>query len=115
EVAVADGAARELTPHDRTARFERPSFSADGASIYLLTDRDADVMAMARLDRRALALETLIDVGWDVEDLSLSRDGRQLASHANVDGYSELYVRDLASRQARQLRLPAGVVSRGFV
>src|SRR5207302_9792533 len=69
EVAVADGAARELTPHDRTARFERPSFSADGASIYLLTDRDSDVMVVARLDRRTLALETLIDVGWDVEDL----------------------------------------------
>ncbi|HEY3109824.1 MAG TPA: S9 family peptidase [Chloroflexota bacterium] len=115
EVALADGAARELTPHQGAARFERPLYGPRGAAIYLLTDRDADCLVVARLDRASLGLETILDLGWDVEDIALSPDSGRLAYHVNVDGYSELYLRDLKSRQARPIRLPAGVVSRGFV
>jgi dipeptidyl aminopeptidase/acylaminoacyl peptidase len=115
EVALADGAVRELTPHEGRARFERPVYDAAGSAIYLVTDRDADYLVVARLDRATLALETLVDLGWDVEDIALSPDGARLAYHVNVDGYSELHVRDLKSRQSRSIRLPAGVVSRGFV
>jgi dipeptidyl aminopeptidase/acylaminoacyl peptidase len=117
ELALADGATRELTPHDGPARFERPLYDASGAALYLLTDRDADCLVLARLDLAAerLRLETILDLGWDVQDIALSPDGARLAYHVNVDGYSELYVRDLKSRQTRPIRVPAGVVSRGFV
>lgn len=113
EVPTAGGAVRELTPHHGCARFERPAYAGD--AIYLLSDRDSDFLVLSRLDRRTLELTTVLDVGWDVEDLSVSPDGAQLAYHVNVDGYSEVYVRDIKRRQTRQLRLPAGVVSRGFV
>jgi dipeptidyl aminopeptidase/acylaminoacyl peptidase len=103
ELDLASGRARELTPHEPPARFERAQYAPDGQLLYL-TDRDGDFMTLPGLD-----------LGWDVEDIALSPDGRQLALHVNVDGFSELYLRDVATRRMRQIALPPGVVSRGFV
>jgi dipeptidyl aminopeptidase/acylaminoacyl peptidase len=120
EVEVATGQARLLTPHDGMARFERASYASDGRTIWLLADRDSEFMAVARLDPARLELRTVLDLGWDVEDLALSPadgggGGQRMALHANVDGFSELYVRDLARGHLRKVALPPGVVSRGFV
>jgi dipeptidyl aminopeptidase/acylaminoacyl peptidase len=72
-------------------------------------------MVLARLGRPTLELRTIVDVGWDIEDLALSPDGERLAYAANVDGYSEIHVLELASGKTRQIDLPPGVVSRSFV
>ena len=119
ELELATGRARLLTPHGGMARFERATYGADGRTLWLLTDRDSEFMAVARLDPATLSLSTVLDLGWDVDDLALSppsADGaQQIALHANVDGFSELYLRDTARGHLRQIPLPPGVVSRGFV
>jgi dipeptidyl aminopeptidase/acylaminoacyl peptidase len=115
ELSVADGSTRLLTAHEGTALFERPMYDASGRALYLLGDRDTDTVSLCRLDLETLRLEVVVDLGWDVEDLSFSPDGSQLAYLVNVDGYSELYVREMRSRHTRQIRIPAGVVERGFV
>ncbi len=115
ELDLRGGTTRLLTPHDGQARFAHPAYAPDGRSAFLLTDRDSDVEVLAQLDLATLELRTLVDVGWDVEDFALSPGGRQVAYHVNVDGYSELYVRDLPSRQTRTVVLPGGVIARGFV
>lgn len=103
ELDLSSDRARELTPHEPPARFERAQYRPDGQLLYL-TDHDGDFMTLPGLD-----------LGWDVDDFALSPDGKQLALHVNADGYSELYLRDLATRRMRQITLPPGVVSRGFV
>lgn len=115
ELTLADGTARHLTPSSTPARFERATYDATGTSLWLLTDRDSDVLTLARLDLATLEIAPILDVGWDVEDLALSPDGRQIAYVVNVDGYSELLVRDIASRQTRSIQIPGGVIGRGFV
>jgi dipeptidyl aminopeptidase/acylaminoacyl peptidase len=115
ELEIASGQPRHLTPHEGNALFSHATSGPDGRTVLLLTNRDTDVVSVAQLDLASLDLTTLVDVGWDVEDFALSPDGRQLAYHVNVDGYSELYVRDLRSRQTRSIQLPGGVIARGFV
>ena len=115
ELSLADGSTRHLTPHDGDARFSHATYAPDGRTVFLLTDRDSDADVLAQLDPATLELRTLVDVGWDVEDFALSPDGRHLDYHVNVEGYSELYVRDLRSRQTRPIQVPAGVIARGFV
>ena len=115
ELSVADGATRLLTPHDGHARFVSPAWEPDGAGILLLTDRDTDIMVLARLDRRTLELRTLVDPGREVEDLALSPDGRRVAYAVNADGYSEIHVCDLGGDGTVRIDLPPGVVSRSFV
>jgi dipeptidyl aminopeptidase/acylaminoacyl peptidase len=103
ELDLTSGLARELTPHEPPARFEHAQYAPDGQLLYV-TDGDGDFMTLPGLD-----------LGWDVEELALSPDGKQMALHVNVDGFSEIYVRDVATRRMRQVALPPGVVSRGFV
>ena len=100
----------ELTPHEGQARFADVAFAADGQGLYLLTDRDRDTLAPAYLDIASREIRLLEDPAWDVELLALSPDGRQLATSTNVDGYSELTIRDLATGEARKAEIPAGDV-----
>jgi dipeptidyl aminopeptidase/acylaminoacyl peptidase len=78
-----------LTPHEGDARFSGARVAADGASLFLATDRDGDFVRLARLDLSTLDFEYLTPDDWDVESLELSRDGRWLAASRNVDGYSD--------------------------
>jgi dipeptidyl aminopeptidase/acylaminoacyl peptidase len=115
EVDLADGRVRALTPHQGCARFERPAYERGGGAIFLLTDVGSDAMALARLDRRTLAVTPVVTSAGEVEDLALSPDGERLAYAVNVDGYSRVHVRDLRTDTTSTLDLPAGVVSRDFV
>jgi dipeptidyl aminopeptidase/acylaminoacyl peptidase len=103
ELDMPSGRARELTPHEPPARFERAQYAPDGRILYL-TDRDGEFMTLPGLD-----------LGWDVDDAARSPDGKQFALHVNADGFSEIYIRDSATRRLRKIDLPPGVVSRGFV
>lgn len=115
EVRVADGAARLLTPHSGPARFKRPIYDGNGDSILFLTNRDSDTMVLARLKRHSLVLEMVVNVGADVEDLALSRNGDRVAYSVNVDGYSEVRILELRGGKTWQIDLPPGVISRDFV
>ncbi|TAK21392.1 MAG: S9 family peptidase [Chloroflexota bacterium] len=115
ELEIASGSRRHLTPRSGPARFESVAYARDGRFVYLLSDRDSENLTVSRLDLASLELTTIVDIGWDIESIALSADGGSLAYLANVDGFSEIYVRDLTRRRDRQIPLPAGVVARGFV
>lgn len=114
-VDTVTGAARHLTPHVGSALFQRPRPSPDGRSVYLLSDLDADFLCIWRVDLATGKLERVLDAGWDVDDLATSPDGRWLAYAVNVDGWSQLWLLDLESRQTRCLEHPPGVVTPWFI
>ena len=112
---VASGERHTLTP--RNARKEDPTvsyrgarWSQDGKSIYTTSDKDSEYLRLVRLDV-ATGAATVIsgDVPWDVEDFSLSDDGRLLAYLVNEDGVSRLHLIETATGKALALPdLPAG-------
>ncbi len=86
---------REITaPHGSHIA---PSWSADGQTIFLLTDEDRDFRNLAALDLATSELRYLIDELADCDDLAVSHDGRMLALTTNVDGYSRLDLYDISS------------------
>ena len=113
-VDVATGAASALTAASPPARQSAAHWSADGKSIYLLTDRGRDVMTLARLDLAARELRFVRQDRMDAEALTISSDGRHLALVLNVDGLSELVLLDLLAGEAPELEpappLPVGVI-----
>ncbi len=113
-VEVATGEASALTAASPPARQAAAHWSADGKSIYLLTDRGRDVMTLARLDLVARELRFVRQDRMDAEALTVSRDGRHLALVLNVDGLSELVLLDLLAGEAPELEpappLPVGVI-----
>ena len=91
-----------LTPHEGPGNFGGGVFSADGATIYLSSDKDRDRIAMARvaLDKagRPGAIETLeAREDADLEDFDITEDGATAALLWNVAGRSELQWLDLSS------------------
>jgi len=101
ELELGTGVVRHLTPGDGDARYEHVCYAPDGGSVFVVTDRDADFLHVARLDLQTLELEA-IDVGvWDVELLRASPDGATLAYVVNEDGVSALYLYDLQTGDLR--------------
>ncbi|MFB6262194.1 MAG: prolyl oligopeptidase family serine peptidase [Bradymonadaceae bacterium] len=95
------GERRHLTPHDDDALYRDPTPTPDGRSIYLHTDEDRDFSTLARYDVDDDELTLVGDRDWDRESLDVSDDGQWLASTLNVDGYSELELRNLRSGEVR--------------
>jgi dipeptidyl aminopeptidase/acylaminoacyl peptidase len=74
-----------------------------------LTNHGRAFHGLARLDLATGALSWLAIPDGDVELLAISPDEKQLAYAVNVEGYGQLYVRDVASGEAvAQGSLPPG-------
>jgi dipeptidyl aminopeptidase/acylaminoacyl peptidase len=108
---VESGAARQLTESGHPAKYAHLTWSADGRAVYCLTDRDSEFLHVARLDVATGTLETVVIAEWDVGDVAISPDGRRLAYELNVDGFSEVRVRDLSDGADVKLDIPRGQAS----
>jgi dipeptidyl aminopeptidase/acylaminoacyl peptidase len=94
-VEATTGEAEELLPHDGEEFVAMPGpWLPDSAGFYVTTNRGREFEGVARYALEARALEWVLAPDWDVEHLAASRDGRRLVWTLNVDGRSELYVRD---------------------
>ena len=120
-VEVATGARRALTPAEGKGSVGAARFSADGKSVYFVTNRQGDFDELYRLelaDTAAAPRPLTRNLRWDVEGLAVARDGSRLALTANADGTSRLYFLeprtgklvpgDLPPGVAGSLRFPAG-------
>ena len=106
---VASGAIRQLTEPGHPSKYAHQAWSVDGRAVYCITDRDRELLYVARLDAASGALEPVVAADWDVGDFALSPDGRRLAYELNVDGFSEVRVRDLGDGSETVLDVPRGV------
>lgn len=107
---LSDRSVRALTPDDDGARYLSAQWSADGKGLFVLTDRDRDYLSLAFLKLEDTSLTWLYTPDWDVEEASLSPDGRSLAITVNVGGRSELYLHDVASGSQSRIDVPQGVI-----
>jgi dipeptidyl aminopeptidase/acylaminoacyl peptidase len=89
------------------------TFSKDGRYLYLTTTQHSEFQQLGRLELRTNAFEPLTsNINWNVELISLSSDGSELAFVTNEDGISRLYLLNTASNQYSQVTgLPDGLIS----
>ena len=107
------GAKTLLTPKDGTKiSWGGAAFAKDGKGLYVTTDKDSEFQRLAYLDLATKSLTFLTtDVKWDVEDFSLSDDGKTIAFVTNEDGISVLHLLDTKSKKERPApKLPSGVI-----
>ena len=108
---VATGARRRVLPAE-PATGNQPiasadlNFSRDGKGLFLATDRDGEFRKLAYLELATGKVEYLGSAGdWDVDQVTLSPDGRTLAVLSNEAGVGVLRLYDAATR--RELPRPA--------
>ncbi len=111
-VDVASGSRRALTPTTGKGSVGAARFSADGRSVYLVTDREGDFSELCRIDLSdpAGTLRPLTrTLRWNVEGIAVARDGSRIALTVNADGASRLYFLEPRSGKLTSGELPAGV------
>jgi dipeptidyl aminopeptidase/acylaminoacyl peptidase len=114
-IDVGSGERTLLSPKTAKADeyYDNPQFSNDGKGVYVITDHDSDFRRLAFLDLESKKLEYLSDdIHWDVEEFSLSPDGKTVAFVTNEDGSSRLRLLDTKSaRGSMGPDLPIGIIS----
>ena len=112
-IDVSSGEVKHLTPHQGDVQYHSPSWSADGKSIYCAgTAEGRDRTAPAQIDVASGRLQYLEKPDHEVEGVLASPKGRWLAWLVNVEGKSEIKLRDLKSGQTiSPSGLPLGVVT----
>lgn len=96
-----------LTPHEGPGSFETGKFSPDGQTIYLSSNKDRELAALARVQLGQGGEPGPIEViaGRDdaeLQSFEISEDGTVAALIWNVSGRNELVFLDLATLQLTQ-------------
>lgn len=112
---LENGELDRCSPQEAEDRFARPTWGPDGESVYVLSDRGRDTLALARLDPSTRTVDTVVDGGeWNVDGLELDTETGRLVYSRNVEGYTELVAGELSGEtEVRTIStpdLPDGVV-----
>ncbi|MGH8079870.1 MAG: S9 family peptidase [Lysobacter sp.] len=94
-------------------------FSRDGRAVYFVSDEPVDgkpqeFRTLRRHEPATGKFDVLsANIPWDVDQLSLSEDGKRLLFVSNEDGIGKLHVLSLPDHKEAQLpALPIGVIGR---
>jgi dipeptidyl aminopeptidase/acylaminoacyl peptidase len=96
------GERKEVTPRPAAGAekvsYAKARFSKDGEGVFVTTDRESEFQRLAYIEL-ATGRHTFLlpDAKWDVDDWSLSRDGKRIAYTLNENGISTLHVISLAT------------------
>ncbi|PSP15670.1 S9 family peptidase, partial [Halobacteriales archaeon QH_10_67_13] len=94
---LATGERRRLTADTEGVRYSSPEWGPEGEAIYLVTDKGADTLYLARMDAATGELAVVERGGeWNVDGLALDQESGRLAYSRNVDGYTDLHLAELA-------------------
>ena len=111
-VDVATGDAVEATPHEGDVKFLPGPWATDGSGFYVLTDEGREFTGLAFHDLATNTRTWVEAPDLDIDELAGSADGCVLAWIENVDGWSRVRARDLASgADLPDAKLPQGTIS----
>ena len=86
-----------LTPHEGPGSFFSPQFARDGRAIYFASNKDRDLLALARVEISDDKIPGNIEVvaareNGELSSLLLSDDGATMALIWNIGGRSETFI-----------------------
>jgi dipeptidyl aminopeptidase/acylaminoacyl peptidase len=123
-VGNADSRIHLLDPESKEMRLvagnpENPStnspvaFDREGAGFYYVTDVNGEFQQLAwqSFEEGATPVFLTADIPWHVESMAVSDDRSRAAFTVNENGFSRLYLMDLATNQFRPVdSIPTGLV-----
>jgi dipeptidyl aminopeptidase/acylaminoacyl peptidase len=108
-VSASGGRATNLTAHQGEHRFTASDISSDGKTILITSDSGNGYQNAGLLDVATKKITWLTADKWEANSGKFSPDGKRLTWTANVDGNQNIYVYELASKQAHVLPVAKGV------
>jgi dipeptidyl aminopeptidase/acylaminoacyl peptidase len=105
---VASATSTLLTPHEGEQIHRASDFSPDGKSLLITSNAANGYDNVGLLDIQSTKINWLTRDKWEIGAGQFSPDGKYITWTANVDGNSNIYLHDLATKKTAALRLPAG-------
>jgi dipeptidyl aminopeptidase/acylaminoacyl peptidase len=103
-IDLKTGARTQVNPSPKQISYDTAEFSADGRSLFVVSDEDSEFARLVRINLQDNSKTTLSGgVDWDVEGFDITRDKRTIAYATNEAGISRINIIDAASGT----RLPA--------
>lgn len=102
-----------VTPHEGEKLYFANDFSPNGSTLLITSNAVNGYQNAGILNLATKKIKWVTEEKWEVHGANFSRDGKLVTFRANVDGYSDLYLHDLATERTTQLRLTKGVNSFG--
>jgi dipeptidyl aminopeptidase/acylaminoacyl peptidase len=96
-IDLETGETPEVTPHDEDGLYIPGPWAADGSGFYFLSDEGQEFRGLAFYNLAARRYEWVETPEADIEEVTLSGNGRVLARLVNDDGWEVVKLRDLGS------------------
>jgi dipeptidyl aminopeptidase/acylaminoacyl peptidase len=112
-VDLASEQSTNLTPHEGQHNFTAADISPDGKTVLITSDAHNGYDNVGLIDIASRKIDWLSDEKWELNAGNFSPDGKSLTWTANVDGTTNIYCYDIASRRADVLPIASGVNSLG--
>jgi dipeptidyl aminopeptidase/acylaminoacyl peptidase len=106
---VATSQSSLLTPHEGEQLYRANDFSPDGKRLLITSNAANGYDNVGLLDITTKNISWLTKDKWEVSGGNVSPDGERITWTANVEGYTDIYVHDLATGKTAELPLPKGV------
>src|SRR5271157_5076072 len=110
---LASGQSTNLTPHEGEHNYQADDISPDGKTLLITSDAGNGYYNVGLLDIATKKIDWLTNEKWQITAGTFSPDGKSLTWTADVDGNTDIYLYDIASRHAEALPLKAGVNTLG--
>jgi dipeptidyl aminopeptidase/acylaminoacyl peptidase len=106
------GQMENLTQHNGDIQNRPMGFSPDGQFLYYLTDKASEFLYLMRYDLGSDAHQFIQAADWDINSISLSKQGKYLVMNINHDGRTELRIYETATMAPIALpQLPEAEIS----
>ncbi len=108
---LASGQITLLTPHDGEQVFAANDLSPDGKRVLLTSNAANGYENVGLVDLASKKISWLTKDKWEIRGGEFSPDGKRVIFRADIDGNTDIYVRDLATGKSTALAIPKGVNS----
>ncbi len=113
-VNVESGEKTAITTRDeKNILYQNCFFSKNGKRIYFTTDKDNEFTRLSYIDLSTRKIVYLSSgINWDVQEATISKDGKHIAFTVNEEGMSKLYVYSIEDNKYNQIKnIPVSVIS----
>jgi dipeptidyl aminopeptidase/acylaminoacyl peptidase len=101
---------------DEKVSYGSAVFSKNSKGVYFTDDQGSEFRRLSYLDLETKNLQCLtekMNIAGDIEEFTLSGDGKKIAFATNEDGMSRIYVLDIKDQKVQKIKeIPMGIIGR---